>query len=100
MRRSQTILICRTDMLYMKILRFTGNRAICATDIGKDLDIRRALLPVTASVGDSFKIGLNETYDGLTYTQISDKEHRKHRQEIKSRRDSNADKSDKTDPVR
>ena len=47
--------------MYLKILRFHGDRAICATDIGKDLDVRRTLLPVTASVGDAFKLGLNET---------------------------------------
>lgn len=41
--------------MYLKILRFRGDRAICATDIGKDLDVRRTLLPVTASVGDAFK---------------------------------------------
>ncbi len=35
--------------MYLKILRFRGDRAICATDIGKDLDVRRTLLPVTAS---------------------------------------------------
>lgn len=68
--------------MYLKILRFRGDRAICATDIGRDLDVRRTLLPVTASVGDSFKLGINETYDGFIYTQISDKEHRKHRQQI------------------
>lgn len=68
--------------MYLKILRFRGDRAICATDIGKDLDVRRTLLPVTASVGDVFKLGINETYDGFLYTPISDKEYRKHRQLI------------------
>lgn len=35
--------------MYLKILRFRGDRAICATDIGKDLDVRRTLLPVTVT---------------------------------------------------
>lgn len=78
-------------MTYLKILRFSGDRVICATDIGKPLDIRRTLLPTNASVGDSFKIGINETFDGFTYTQISDKEHRKHRQHINKRRMGSSD---------
>lgn len=73
-------------MMYLKILRFRGDRAICATDIGKDLDVRRTLLPVTASVGDAFKLGLNETYDGLTYEPITEDEHRKHKQMLDARR--------------
>lgn len=85
--------------MYLKILRFRGDRAICATDIGKDLDIRRTLLPVTASVGDTFKLGLNETYDGFICTQISDKEHRNHRQFINKLRHKEGD-DDKTDTLR
>ena len=73
-------------MMYLKILRFRGDRAICATDIGKDLDVRRTLLPVTATVGDTFKLGLNETYDGLTYEPITEDEHRKHKQMLDARR--------------
>lgn len=72
--------------MYLKILRFRGDRAICATDIGKDLDVRRTLLPVTATVGDTFKLGLNETYDGLTYEPITEDEHRKHKQMLDARR--------------
>lgn len=72
--------------MYLKILRFRGDRAICATDIGKDLDVRRTLLPETASVGDSFKLGLNATYDGLTYEPITEDEHRKHKQMLDARR--------------
>ena len=73
-------------MMYLKILRFRGDRAICATDIGKDLDARRTLLPVTASVGDAFKLGLNATYDGLIYEPITEDEHRKHKQMLDARR--------------
>ena len=72
--------------MYLKILRFRGDRAICATDIGKDLDVRRTLLPVTASVGDAFKLGLNATCDGLTYEPITEDEHRKHKQMLDARR--------------
>ena len=72
--------------MYLKILRFRGDRAICATDIGKGLDVRRTLLPVTASVGDAFKLGLNATYDGLTYEPINEDEHRKHKQMLDARR--------------
>lgn len=72
--------------MYLKILRFRGDRAICATDIGKDLDVRRTLLPVTASVGDTFKLGLNATFDGLTYEPITEDEHRKHKQMLDARR--------------
>ena len=72
--------------MYLKILRFRGDRAICATDIGKDLDVRRTLLPATSSVGDSFKLGLNATYDGLTYEPITEDEHRKHKQMLDARR--------------
>lgn len=73
-------------MMYLKILRFKGDRAICASDIGKDLDIRRTLLPVTAAVGDAFKLGINEAYDGLTYTPIDEDEHRRHRSKLDARR--------------
>lgn len=72
--------------MYLKILRFRGDRAICATDIGKDLDVRRTLLPETASVGDAFKLGLNATFDGLTYEPITEDEHRKHKQMLDARR--------------
>lgn len=72
--------------MYLKILRFRGDRAICATDIGKDLDVRRTLLPVTASVGDAFKLGINSTFDGLTYEPITEDEHRKHKQMLDARR--------------
>ena len=72
--------------MYLKILRFRGDRAICATDIGKDLDVRRTLLPGTASVGDAFKLGLNATYDGLTYEPITEDERRKHKQMLDARR--------------
>lgn len=72
--------------MYLKILRFRGDRAICATDIGKDLDVRRTLLPVTASVGDAFKLGLNETCDGLTYEPITEDEHRRHKKFVEARR--------------
>lgn len=72
--------------MYLKILRFRGDRAICATDIGKDLDVRRSLLPMTASVGDAFKLGLNATYDGLTYEPITEDEHRRHKKIVEARR--------------
>lgn len=73
-------------MLYAMILRFRGNRAVCATDIGKNLEIPCSRLPDDAGVGDSFRIGLNETFDGLTYTPISEDEHNKYRKKLQARR--------------
>ena len=84
-------------MLYIKIKSFRGDRAVCVTDIGKDIDVLRTVLPDSASAGDVFRLGINEDFDGLTYTRAGKKEYRRYRQKLNERRKCRS--AEKTDTI-